>query len=311
MPDAGETSDQWSDFVLRRQHAGDDSFRSQLYRDLDIIRDRVLDGAKLRNEMTFADIGAGQGLLGFGAISRIGPSLRVIFTDISAPLLRHCRQIATERGVLGQCSFVPASAEKLDALATGAIDAIGTRASLMFVPDKLAALNEFRRVLKPGGRISLSEPICQDTIFDIIGLGRMIETQPSHPEIAFLKLLHRYRSAQYPTTPAEMYANPISRYSERDLVQLLREAGFVEIHLELHIDCKPQRAMTWEVFLDVSPHPAAPTLREIMSKEFTADERQLLETGLRPQIEAGKSVTYDPIAYITAKSPMPARLGRK
>jgi hypothetical protein len=47
------------------------------------IRDRVLDRACLRPELTLADIGSGDGLVAFGAIARMGPSQRVILTDVS------------------------------------------------------------------------------------------------------------------------------------------------------------------------------------------------------------------------------------
>ena len=35
-----------------------------------------------------------------------------------------------------------------------------------YVPDKAATFREFHRVLKPGGRISLAEPIMQDDAFE-------------------------------------------------------------------------------------------------------------------------------------------------
>lgn len=49
--------------------------------------------------MTLADIGTGDGLVAFGAISRIGSSLSVILTDLSQALLSHTEQRAIELGV--------------------------------------------------------------------------------------------------------------------------------------------------------------------------------------------------------------------
>ena len=44
-------------------------------------------------------------------------------------------------------------------MADGSVDVVTTRSVLIYVKDKAAALREFYRVLKPGGRVSLFEPI--------------------------------------------------------------------------------------------------------------------------------------------------------
>jgi hypothetical protein len=66
--------------------------------------------------MTLADIGAGDGLIAFRAIDRVGPSLRVLLTYISRPLLRHAEALATQREIRSQCSFQHCSAENLTSL---------------------------------------------------------------------------------------------------------------------------------------------------------------------------------------------------
>ncbi|MEI4861268.1 class I SAM-dependent methyltransferase, partial [Klebsiella pneumoniae] len=95
---------------------------------------------------------AGDGLIAFGAIARIGPSLRVVLTDISAPLLRHAEERAREQGARAQCTFLQGSAEHLAGLDIGRgiaqADVVTTRAVLAYVPDKRAALREFYRVLR-------------------------------------------------------------------------------------------------------------------------------------------------------------------
>jgi hypothetical protein len=56
--------------------------------------DRVLDAAQLRAGMTLADVGAGEGVIAFRSIDRIGPSLRCVLTDVSRPMPRYAEAAA-------------------------------------------------------------------------------------------------------------------------------------------------------------------------------------------------------------------------
>ncbi len=69
------------------------------------------------------------------------------------------RELATEAGVVDRCRFVRASADDLNGVPSDFFDLVTTRSVLIFVSDKRKAFAEFHRVLKPGGRISLFEPI--------------------------------------------------------------------------------------------------------------------------------------------------------
>jgi arsenite methyltransferase len=133
-------SDEWSEWLLHRRHADDADYARVVRGVVEGIADRVLEAANLAAGMTLADIGAGEGLLAFNAIERIGPSLRVIMTDISAPMLRHAEAIAVERKVRSQCTFLKCSAEKLPDIADSSLDVVATRAALAYVSDKSAAL---------------------------------------------------------------------------------------------------------------------------------------------------------------------------
>ena len=104
-------------------------------------------------------MGTGDGLIAFGALNRLGPSGRVIFSDISQDLLDHCREAATAEGLADRCRFVLAPADQLTALPDASVDVVTTRSVLIYVKDKAQAMREFYRVLKPGGRVSLFEPI--------------------------------------------------------------------------------------------------------------------------------------------------------
>jgi arsenite methyltransferase len=70
-----------------------------------------------------------------------------------------CRETAEAMGVSERCSFVRASAEDLTGIADASVDVVTTRSVLIFVADKDRAFGEFFRVLTPGGRASLHEPI--------------------------------------------------------------------------------------------------------------------------------------------------------
>ncbi|WP_348240817.1 methyltransferase domain-containing protein, partial [Salmonella enterica] len=50
-------------------------------------------------------------------------------------------------------------AETLEGIADSSVDVVTTRSVLIYVDDKAAAFAAFHRVLKPGGRVSLFEPI--------------------------------------------------------------------------------------------------------------------------------------------------------
>ena len=119
-------------------------------------RDKVLDFAQLA-EGDVLDVGCGEGLIGFGALAR-GAGY-VIFSDISEDLLAACREAAADLGVVDRCRFVRASADDLAAVGDASVDVVTTRSVLIYVADKQLAFGEFARVLRPGGRISLFEPI--------------------------------------------------------------------------------------------------------------------------------------------------------
>src|SRR5207244_2830281 len=77
-------------------------------------------------------------------------------SDISDDLLDVCRTLAAgdERA-----EFVHAGADDLSPVGDESVDVVTTRSVLIYVDDKARAFGEFFRVLRPGGRVSLFEPI--------------------------------------------------------------------------------------------------------------------------------------------------------
>ena len=85
-----EGPDRWHRWLLDVRFGGDPARREKdLTEFLYPVRDTVLDRARLRPGDTLLDVGTGDGLIAFGAVERLGPSGRVIFSDISQDLLDH------------------------------------------------------------------------------------------------------------------------------------------------------------------------------------------------------------------------------
>ena len=293
-------SDVWSEWLLHRRHADDPEYDRQVRAVIDRYADRVLDAARLAPGMTLADIGTGEGLIAFRAIERIGPTLKVILTDISSPLLRHAESLAVHTNVQNQCKFLECAADHLSVIPDASVDVVTTRAVLAYVPGKSAALHEFYRILKPGGRISIAEPIFRDEAFKACVLKKHLDATPPASRERFLTLLHRWKAAQFPDTEEKVLSNPLTNFSERDLLRFVHDSGFVEIHMELHIDVTPSVVDSWDVFIGTSPHPLAPSLESILAEQFTFEERTFFEQSLRPTVEGRQSVDTDCVVYLTA-----------
>ena len=297
-------TDVWSQWLLHRRHGGDAEYEQAMRAMVERYVERVLDGARLEAGQTIADVGAGEGLLALRAIERLGGALRVWLTDVSEPMLRHARAQALERGVADRCTFVRAAADRLEGIDDASLDVVLTRSVLAYVPDKIGALREFHRVLRPGGRISLAEPVFQDEAVAAQAIRTVIESKPAAAVSPLMPLLHRWKAAQFPDTEEKIRASAIASYSERDLLRFTQNAGFAEVHLELHIDSFPSIVRSWEVFVNSSPHPLAPPLSVIMAEQFTAAERALFERSMRPVIEDPRAVSTDRMAYLTAHKPL-------
>jgi arsenite methyltransferase len=82
----------------RRGHAGNTEQEKANLSFLRPVRERVLDNAKLRADDVVLDVGAGDGLIAFGALDRLGPQGQVIFNDISQALLDHSRLLSRRLG---------------------------------------------------------------------------------------------------------------------------------------------------------------------------------------------------------------------
>jgi arsenite methyltransferase len=285
--------DQWHRWLLDVRHGGDAGRREQLLQELYPVRDQVLDRASLRPDDVVLDVGTGDGLIGFGALDRIGPGGRVIFCDISQDLLDHCRSAAKANGQLSRCDFVLASADRLDDVPDASVDVVATRSVLIYVPDKAAAFTEFRRVLRPGGRLSIFEPVntlmqeCSSTAFFGYDLSPIAGIAA--------KVNAAFAAIQPPG------ADPMLDFDDRDLVLLAERAGFGSVSLDLRVSVKSSRdPVPWDLFLRMSGNPKLPPLAEMMDRALSAAEAAEFAAQLRPLVEEGRGTQRMAVAYLAA-----------
>jgi ubiquinone/menaquinone biosynthesis C-methylase UbiE len=255
------------------------------------IRDKVLSHIELKDGETLLDVGCGDGLIAFGALEKF-KSCRVIFSDISEDLLNHAQTLAKEMNLQDRCQFLHASADDLSMLNNESADAVTTRSVLIYVSTKQQAFSEFHRVLKPGGQLSIFEPINRFAFPEPTGRFAGYDVTPVM-EIA-QKLKDVYLRIQPPDT------DPMTDFDERNLVAYAEKAGFREIHLELEIEIKPRESGNWEEFIRAAGNPKIPTLEEAIQQALTLDEAEIFVNYLRPRVESNQGVNRFARAYLWA-----------
>ncbi len=294
--------DKWAEWLLERRFGGIDPERRKAFVDFLIpVRDRVLENAGLSGVEILLDVGAGDGLIAFGALARLGEGGRVIFTDISQDLLDHSEKLAKEAGVAERCSFLRASADDLSALGDGSVDVVTTRSVLIYVEDKQRAFAEFHRILKPGGRFSIFEPINRFSSRSYSTEASFFNGYDVTPvrDVA-RKVWSAYERRQPP------YTDPMLNFDERDLLDLAEDAGFEEVYLDYEAEVTPGDRATWgrvhgwDTFLESSGNPKIPTMKEAMNETLTPEETERFTEYLRPLVERNERAARTASAYLWA-----------
>jgi len=164
--------------------------------------------ASLRPGEVVLDLGSGAGFDCFLAARQVGPSGKVIGVDMTPDMLSRARANAEKAGVsnvefrLGEIEHLP--------VADASVDVVISNCVINLSPDKRGVLHEAFRVLRPGGRLAVS---------DIVATGELPQAVRED-----LRLISACIGGAA---------------SIAELETMLREVGFADVAIELRSESLP------------------------------------------------------------------------
>jgi SAM-dependent methyltransferase len=172
----------------------------------------MLEHGALRPGKRVLELAAGPGDTGFLAAELVKPGGSLICSDAVDAMLDVARERASELGS-DNVEFKQLQLEWID-LPTASVDVILVKWALMLLLDPPAALRECRRVLKPGGRLTLA-------VWDTPEQNQWATI----PRRALIELGHI-------EPPAPGGPGMFALAQPAQLLELLEDAGFFEIQVE-------------------------------------------------------------------------------
>jgi SAM-dependent methyltransferase len=122
---------------------------------------------RLQPGETVVDLGSGAGMDAFLAARQVGPTGRVIGVDMTDAMLEKARENARKVGLEDRVEFRKGNIEALP-IEDESVDAIISNCVINLSPEKDRVYSEAYRVLRPGGRIMISDVVLERALPDAV-----------------------------------------------------------------------------------------------------------------------------------------------
>src|SRR3954466_2699886 len=121
--------------------------------------------AELRRGERVLDLGSGGGIDVILSARRVGPTGRAIGLDMTDEMLELATENVRVAGV-DNVEFLKGTIESIP-LPAASVDVVISNCVINLAADKAAVLSEIARVLKPGGRVGVSDVVAEDRLTPI------------------------------------------------------------------------------------------------------------------------------------------------
>lgn len=288
-----ETVKTWTQWLKDSRFAG--MTEEQIQQTLSLlfeIRDKVLDRANLKPDDILIDIGTGSGLLAFGAHERLKEmhgTGKAIASDAFDDCIEECFKTAKECGMEHEMGFLKVDALNTD-LPDNSVDVVVMRSVSVHIINKPKAINEFFRILKPGGRISIFEPVMTKNTkyYELI-------TPEKYPDY------EGFKKAEIEMTSD--INDPLMNFDEDSIKKDFETAGFKNIDIETVVQASTYRVSKEmiEPWFNTPPSPGNPTIKEKYLRYFSEEKvNNFIET-MKLDLD-GKTITINtPTIYVYAE----------